>query len=93
MPVTPAEASLPRVVVIEDQLCEALNVLLYSKYKNGKAVIYQEDVAELIGYMRWDLGRHPKKLREVMKTFEASGWTITDSTDNPHVPRWTFTSV
>jgi hypothetical protein len=89
--ITPEQASQPRVVSLDEQLHEAVNALLYSRFKTGKVTIYQDDVEDLIGSKRWNLGEHPQKLREVIERYSLSGWDVVDDTDNPHDQRWTFT--
>lgn len=90
--ITPHEAVQPRIVSLEEQLHEAVNALLYSRYRGEAAVIYQEDVHELIGPKRWNVAEHPQTLVEIMERYALSGWHVIDSTENPHRRCWTFKS-
>lgn len=91
--ITPKEASNPRVVTVEEELHEAINALLYSRFRGKPVTIYREDVAELIGPDRWNLEIHPKLLDQVIHRYSNSGWIVQELVNDPRHRRWSFSAA
>ena len=90
--ITPQEALNPRIVSVEEQLSEAVKTLLSSRYKGDSAVIFQEDIVDLIGSPRWNVAEHPRKLAEIVELYKTVGWNIVDSSTSPHRRSWSFSA-
>lgn len=91
--ITPEEASNPRVVTAEEELHEAVNALLYSRFRGSPVNIYREDVADLIGRDRWNLEIHPRLLDQVVLRYRDSGWAIQEMANDPRHRRWSFSAA
>lgn len=91
--ISPEEALAREIASIDEQLQHAINTLLAAWYKRKPLNIHQEHVEDLIGAKRWNVGEHPRRLREVLKHYMAVGWRVVESSANPHYPRWTFTAI
>lgn len=91
--ITPEQAQNPRIVTPEEEIHEALNTLLYSRFRGAPVTIYRDDLARLIGPDRWNLETHPQALDQVLQRYPASGWSLTETTSNPHSRCWSFAAA
>lgn len=89
--ITPQEASEAKPLSLEEKLHKAVNTLLCTRYVDKAVLIYQEDIEDLIGSKRWNVGEHPRTLALIVTRYANAGWSVIESSINPHRRCWLFT--